>query len=115
MWEVLESGVSKGRNGLIITATTAGRWAEGFAADRYVYARDVALGKITDPSILPILFEMQEGDDWTDLALLQPRPAIRVPRPERPSEQGAPGAEHAVRCLWVHAISPEPLARKQPR
>lgn len=66
MWEVLESGISKSRNGLIITATTAGRGAEGFAADQYAYARDVALGKISDPSVLPILFEMQEGDDWTD-------------------------------------------------
>lgn len=69
MWEVLESGVSKSRNGLIITATTAGRGAEGFAADQYTYARDVALGKIIDPSVLPILFEMQEGDDWTDEAV----------------------------------------------
>lgn len=69
MWEVLESGVSKSRNGLIITATTAGRGAEGFAADQYAYARDVALGKITDPSVLPILFEIQDGDDWTDEAV----------------------------------------------
>ncbi|MBL4928007.1 terminase large subunit [Fuscibacter oryzae] len=69
MWEVLESGVSKSRNGLIITATTAGRGAEGFAADQYAYARDVALGKVHDPSVLPILFEMQEGDDWTDEAV----------------------------------------------
>lgn len=66
MWEVLESGVSKTRNGLIVTATTAGRGAEGFAADQYAYARDVAMGKVHDPSVLPILFEMQDGDDWTD-------------------------------------------------
>jgi phage terminase large subunit-like protein len=69
MWEVLESGVSKSRNGLIITATTAGRGAEGFAADQYAYARDVALGKVHDPSVLPILFELQDGDDWTDEAV----------------------------------------------
>ena len=69
MWEVLESGISKSRNGLIITATTAGRGAEGFAADHYAYARDVALGKIIDPSFLPILFEIQDGDDWTNEAV----------------------------------------------
>lgn len=66
MWEVLESGISKGRNGLMVTATTAGRGATGFAADQYAYARDVAAGKVVDPSLLPIMFEMQEGDDWTD-------------------------------------------------
>lgn len=69
MWEELESGVSKSRNGLIITATTAGRGADGFAADQYAYARDVATGKVIDPSVLPILFEMQDGDDWTDEAV----------------------------------------------
>lgn len=66
MWEVLESGISKGRNGLMVTATTAGRGATGFAADQYAYARAVATGEISDPSLLPIMFEMQEGDDWTD-------------------------------------------------
>ena len=66
MWEVLESGISKGRNGLMVTATTAGRGATGFAADQYAYARAVATGEVSDPSLLPIMFEMQEGDDWTD-------------------------------------------------
>lgn len=66
MWEVLESGISKGRNGLMVTATTAGRGATGFAVDQYAYARAVATGEISDPSLLPILFEIQDGDDWTD-------------------------------------------------
>lgn len=66
MWEVLESGISKGSNGLIVTATTAGRGATGFAADQYAYARSVATGEVLDPSCLPIMFEIQEGDDWTD-------------------------------------------------
>lgn len=66
MWEVLESGISKSRNGLIVTATTAGRGANGFAADQYNYARSVATGEVNDPSLLPLMFEMQEGDDWTD-------------------------------------------------
>lgn len=69
MWEVLESGISKGQNGLIVTATTAGRGATGFAADQYAYARAVATGAVHDPSMLPIMFEMQEGDDWTDEAV----------------------------------------------
>lgn len=69
MWEVLESGISKGRNGLIVTATTAGRGETGFAADQYSYARQVATGEIVDPSFLPVLFELQDGDDWSDEAV----------------------------------------------
>lgn len=69
MWEVLESGISKGRNGLMVTATTAGRGATGFAAEQYGYARAVATGKVDDPSFLPIIFEMQQGDEWDDEAV----------------------------------------------
>lgn len=69
MMEVLKSGLAKRRNGLMVIATTAGRGAEGFAADEYAYAREVALGRIIDPSFLPILIEIQEGDDWTDEAV----------------------------------------------
>lgn len=66
MIEIIESGVSKVKNPLIITATTAGRGDQGFAADQYAYAREVALGRVTDPTFLPIMFEIQSDEDWTD-------------------------------------------------
>ncbi|NPD17314.1 terminase large subunit [Xinfangfangia sp. D13-10-4-6] len=69
MMEVLESGLAKRPNGLMVIATTAGRGADGFAANEYAYARDVASGKVIAPSFLPILFEIQDSDDWTDEAV----------------------------------------------
>ncbi|MCB1334954.1 MAG: terminase large subunit [Roseivivax sp.] len=69
LYEALQSGMAKRPGGLTITATTAGRGREGLAAERYAYARKVALGEVDDPSFLPILFEPEEGEDWTDEAL----------------------------------------------
>lgn len=69
LWEALQSGMAKRPGGLTVIATTAGRGREGLAAERYAYARKVALGEVNDPAFLPILFEPQEGDDWTDEAV----------------------------------------------
>lgn len=69
LWEALQSGMAKRPGGLTVIATTAGRGREGLAAERYAYARKVALGEVDDPAFLPILFEPQEGDDWTDEAI----------------------------------------------
>lgn len=69
LWQALQTGMAKRPGGLTVTATTAGRGREGLAAERYAYARKVALGEIIDPSFLPILFEMGEDDDWTDEAV----------------------------------------------
>ena len=66
LWQALQTGMAKRPGGLTVTATTAGRGREGLAAERYAYARKVALGEIVDPSFLPVLFEMQDDDDWTD-------------------------------------------------
>lgn len=69
LWEALQSGMAKRPGGLMVIATTAGRGREGLAAERYAYARKVALGEVSDPAFLPIMFEPQEGDDWTDEAV----------------------------------------------
>lgn len=69
LWEAITSGMVKRAGGLLVVATTAGRGREGLAAERYAYARKVALGDVVNPEYLPILFEPQEGDDWTDEAL----------------------------------------------
>ncbi len=55
LWEALQSGMSKRKGGLTITATTAGRGRDTLAAERYDYARKVATGEVIDPSFLPIL------------------------------------------------------------
>lgn len=69
LWQALQTGMAKRPGGLTVTATTAGRGREGLAAERHAYARKVALGEIIDPSFLPIMFELQDDDDWTDEAV----------------------------------------------
>ena len=66
LWEALKSGMAKIDDSLTIIATTAGRGAEGLAAEQYDYARRVALGEIVNPQYLPILFEASIDDDWRD-------------------------------------------------
>lgn len=69
LWEALQSGMSKRKGGLTVVATTAGRGSEGLAAERYEYARKVATGEIINPAFLPIMFEIEPGEDWTDEAV----------------------------------------------
>jgi phage terminase large subunit-like protein len=68
LWEAITSGMVKRAGGLLVVATTAGRGREGLAAERYDYARKVALGDVVNPEYLSILFEPQDGDDWQDEA-----------------------------------------------
>lgn len=68
LWEALQSGMAKRKGGLTVVATTAGRGSEGLAAERYQYARRVALGEIDNPAFLPIMFEIGADEDWQDEA-----------------------------------------------
>lgn len=69
LWEALQSGMAKRKGGLTVVATTAGRGSEGLAAERYAYARKVALGEIVNPAFLPIMFEIEPHEDWEDEAI----------------------------------------------
>lgn len=68
LWEALQSGMAKRKGGLTVVATTAGRGSEGLAAERYQYARRVALGETDNPAFLPIMFEIGADEDWQDEA-----------------------------------------------
>jgi Phage terminase-like protein, large subunit len=66
LWDVLRSGLVKTAGSLLVVATTAGRGQENIAWEIVEDARKVARGEVDDPSILPVLFEAQKDDDWTD-------------------------------------------------
>lgn len=66
LWEALKTGLAKEDNSLLVITTTAGRGQSGAAWDQYQYARDVATGKINDPSYLPVIFEAPQNCDWRD-------------------------------------------------
>lgn len=66
LWEALTTGLDKSDNPLLVVATTAGRGQENVAWEVIEDARKVARGDVTDPSILPILFEAERDADWRD-------------------------------------------------
>ncbi len=69
LWEAIKSGQAKTDDTLMVIATTAGRGAEGLAADLFNYAVKVAKGEIINPEFLPVLFMAEPGDDWRDEAV----------------------------------------------
>jgi phage terminase large subunit-like protein len=71
LWEAIKSGQAKTDDTLMVIATTAGRGAEGLAADQFNYALRVAKGEITNPEFLPVLFMAEPDDDWQDEAVWQ--------------------------------------------
>jgi phage terminase large subunit-like protein len=66
LWDVLRSGMVKTSNSLLVVATTAGRGSDNIAHDIVEDARRIARGEVDDPSILPVLFEADKKEDWTD-------------------------------------------------
>lgn len=69
LWEAIKSGQAKTDDTLMVIATTAGRGAEGLAADQFNYAVRVAKGEVVNPEFLPVLFMAEPSDDWQDEAV----------------------------------------------
>lgn len=66
LWEAIKSGQAKTDDSLMVVASTAGRGAEGLAADQFNYAVRVAKGEVVNPEFLPVLFMAEPDDDWQD-------------------------------------------------
>jgi phage terminase large subunit-like protein len=66
LWEALDSGTTKVTDPLTIICTTAGRGQDTLGFEQYDYAYKVATGEIDDPTVLPILFQLDGDDDWRD-------------------------------------------------
>lgn len=83
LWAALKTGLSKVPNSLHWITTTAGAGQDGIAFAQEVYARDVALGNIKDESFLPIIFEIEEDDDWkSEAAWHKANPGLRYGYPD---------------------------------
>jgi phage terminase large subunit-like protein len=68
LWEALDSGTTKVADPLTIICTTAGRGQDNLGFEQYNYAHKVATGEIDDPTVLPILFQLEAEDDWREEA-----------------------------------------------
>lgn len=68
LYEVMRQSQSARRQPLLVMITTAGTVRECIFDDMYSHACEVADGVITDNSFLPILYELDKRDEWTDTA-----------------------------------------------
>lgn len=66
LYEVMKQSQSARRQPLLIMITTAGTVRECIFDDMYAYACNVVDGKFTDDSFLPILYELDDREEWTD-------------------------------------------------
>lgn len=69
LYEVMKQSQSARRQPLLIMITTAGTVRECIFDDMYAYAVNVVDGKFQDDSFLPILYELDEREEWTDPAM----------------------------------------------
>lgn len=68
-WNALDSAMVKVRDTLTIIASTSGRGQENLAWEQIAYAIKVQKADIEDAATLPVIFMMEEEDDWRDEAL----------------------------------------------
>lgn len=66
LYEVMKQSISSRRQPLVVMITTAGTVRECIFDDMYELACDIADGKKTDDTFLPILYELDAREEWTD-------------------------------------------------
>lgn len=66
LYEVMKQSQSARRQPLLIMITTAGTVRECIFDDMYDYASKVADGTITDETFLPIMYELDDRNEWKD-------------------------------------------------
>ncbi len=66
LYEVMQQSQSARRQPLLIMITTAGTVRENIFDDRYDYACKVVDGTFEDDTFLPILYELDDREEWTD-------------------------------------------------
>jgi phage terminase large subunit-like protein len=71
LYEALIKSMVKRRSPLMIIITHAGSDDEGICFEEYDLAKRVLAGQVALETTLPVIFEMQPSDDWTDPAVWQ--------------------------------------------
>jgi len=83
LWDVLDTSTVARAQPVVLGITTAGVQDEhSICWELYDYATKVASGEFNDPSFLPLIFEAEDGDDWTDpetWAKANPNLGVSVP------------------------------------
>lgn len=77
LYEVMKQSMSARRQPLLIMITTAGTVRECIFDDMYEYACNIADGTFQDDTFLPILYELDNKNEWTDpKAWIKANPAL---------------------------------------
>ncbi len=71
LYEVMKQSMSARRQPLLVMITTAGTVRECIYDDMYDYACKVVDGVIEDDRFLPVLYELDSRDEWTDWKMWQ--------------------------------------------
>lgn len=66
LYEVMKQSITSRNQPLVFMITTAGTIRECIFDEMYEFACDVADGKKKDETFLPILYELDSRDEWTD-------------------------------------------------
>ena len=66
IWSVMELAMGARPNGVLFSISTAGVDLVGICKRQYDYAERVLDGRAEDDSFLPLIYELDEGDDYTD-------------------------------------------------
>lgn len=66
LYDGLKSGMGARDQPLFLSTTTAGTNRETICWDVWEHARRVRDGIVCDPQFLPLIYELQEGQDWRD-------------------------------------------------
>lgn len=66
LWDVLTTSQGTREQPLIYSITTAGFDKKSICYEQYDYAKKILSGRVKDPSFYPIIYELDEKDDWKD-------------------------------------------------
>ena len=67
LWDTLTEGAGDAREQpLVVAITTAGWDRNSVCYEMHRYAEQVRDGVIEDPTFLPVIYGLEEGDDWED-------------------------------------------------
>ncbi len=66
LYEVMKQSTSSRRQPLVIMITTSGTVRESVFDNLYGLASDIADGKVTEDTFLPVLYELDARAEWTD-------------------------------------------------
>ena len=66
LYEVMKQSISSRRQPLVVMITTAGTVRDNIFDEMYELAADISDGKKQDDTFLPILYELDAREEWTD-------------------------------------------------